>query len=371
MQISSIRALRDTAQRLVFGSGNPCAKIVLIGEGPGPEEDRQGVPFVGASGRLLGQLLGVAGLSIGDVYICNILKYAAPGMRNPRADEMKEHTPYLLEQLQIICPEWVVALGNFAAKFVLAGFQCGVNKSTTGEKIGGILSEHGKVRMIALPGAAKRVRVFPTLHPAAVLRQPDNKSVLFGDFEELGRLMRSSGIGVGGASVMQNEKKDETDYRSNNDEEENRFGMHKETSLDGKSKEMMGIERLKSEARIGFCGTSPSSPTSPLLSSTSPQPFLQSPTRTGVSGITLIRNEEKNEDADHAETKKRGKSRLELMMEMKARKAEEAKKARSKEEGGKIEGIDNSKITQNADNNKKDDEGEQNIKETEAKGSES
>src|SRR3989344_3342514 len=135
--------LKNSATNIVFGKGNPHAKIVFIGEAPGEQEDLQGIPFVGRAGKELDKLLHSIGLSLDDVYIANILKYRPPKNRDPLPDEIARHTPYLVEQIRIIKPTIIATLGNFSTKFVLAKFSCEHMKS-----IEGILTIHGKPQHI-------------------------------------------------------------------------------------------------------------------------------------------------------------------------------------------------------------------------------
>ncbi len=136
---------------MVFGAGDPRADVMIVGEGPGLQEDLQGLPFVGPSGKLLDQLLGEIGLERSDVYIANVVKCRPPGNRDPRPDEIDACKHYLREQIQIIDPTVVITLGNFSTKLLLRE-QRGITK---------------------LRGVAyawwKRVLV-PTFHPAAALR---------------------------------------------------------------------------------------------------------------------------------------------------------------------------------------------------------
>ena len=150
--------LKDSAKNLVFGKGNPDADILFIGEAPGAKEDELGQPFVGSAGKELDKLLGSIGLSLGDVYIANILKYRPPGNRNPGVYEIKRHTPFLLRQISVIKPRVICTLGNYATKFALAGFKVeGMNK------VEGISSLHGS------PVSVGDLVIFPLYHPAAML----------------------------------------------------------------------------------------------------------------------------------------------------------------------------------------------------------
>ena len=107
--------LAETRLNFVFGEGNPCADLVVIGEAPGADEDASGRPFVGRSGQLLDKILLAAGFDRNEVYICNILKCRPPGNRNPLADEIGFCMPLLLSQLQIVSPKIILVLGKVAA----------------------------------------------------------------------------------------------------------------------------------------------------------------------------------------------------------------------------------------------------------------
>jgi DNA polymerase len=103
-------------RNLVFGVGNPKARLVFVGEGPGAEEDNQGIPFVGAAGQLLTRMIAAMGYSRDEVYICNVVKCRPPGNRNPEPDEIQACQPFLEAQLHAIRPEVIVTLGKFAAQ---------------------------------------------------------------------------------------------------------------------------------------------------------------------------------------------------------------------------------------------------------------
>ena len=167
--------LADTATNLVFGKGNENADILFIGEAPGANEDLQGIPFVGAAGKELDRLLHMIGLSLEDVYIANILKYRPPNNRNPNVEEIRMHTPYLIEQIKIIKPRIICTLGNFATKFVLAHFDVDGMK-----KIGGITFLHGKAIEIKVDGM--NFTVIPLYHPAATIYNRKLKPELEKDF---------------------------------------------------------------------------------------------------------------------------------------------------------------------------------------------
>jgi DNA polymerase len=169
--------------RLVFGKGNPDARIMFIGEAPGEKEDEKGVPFVGSAGKELDDLLGSIDLSIDDVYIANILKYRPPGNRDPVGEEIESHTPFLVDQIKIINPKVIVTLGNFATRFVLADFDC--NKM---DKVDGITKVHGKIKQVKLDDSV--FLVMPTYHPAAILYNRSLRKEIEEDFVVLKNIVR-------------------------------------------------------------------------------------------------------------------------------------------------------------------------------------
>lgn len=159
----------------VFGAGNPNARVLIIGEAPGKNEDLQGEPFVGAAGKYLNELLGYAGIKREDVFIANVLKCRPPGNRNPLPMEIETCTPYLREQTRTIDPAFIVTLGNFATKFVLKTDR-------------GITGLHGKLFQ------AGKFKVFPVFHPAAAIYDRTKRADLEDDFVTLGRLLEEAGI---------------------------------------------------------------------------------------------------------------------------------------------------------------------------------
>lgn len=154
--------LKEDATNIVFGKGNPQAQVLFIGEAPGKQEDLQGKPFVGAAGRELDRFLHSIGLTLDDVYIANILKYRPPNNRDPNDEEIAAHTPYLVEQIKIIEPKVICTLGNYATKFVLAGFRHDGMK-----RISGISNLHGKPKSMSVDGFS--FVAIPLYHPAAML----------------------------------------------------------------------------------------------------------------------------------------------------------------------------------------------------------
>ncbi|NCN98578.1 uracil-DNA glycosylase [Candidatus Pacearchaeota archaeon CG10_big_fil_rev_8_21_14_0_10_35_219] len=147
---------------IVIGKGNPGADILFVGEAPGRNEDLQGEPFVGAAGKNLDKLLEKVDLSLDDVYVANILKCRPPENRNPLPEEIREHTPWLLKQIEEIKPKVVCSLGNYATKFFLSGGDVDKMKNMPG-----ITKVHGKVKDIEIEGL--NVRLIPLFHPAAVI----------------------------------------------------------------------------------------------------------------------------------------------------------------------------------------------------------
>jgi DNA polymerase len=186
--------LRAAAKNLVFGKGNPDAPILFIGEAPGEKENLLGIPFVGAAGRELDKLLKSIGLAIDDVYIANILKYRPPNNRNPTVEEIRAHTPYLIEQIKTINPRVVCTLGNFSTKFVLASFD--VDKMA---KIGGITNLHGKPVQMTIQGM--EFTVFPLYHPAAMLYNPNLRKDLEADFLAIGEFLGRAPVSAKSSSL--------------------------------------------------------------------------------------------------------------------------------------------------------------------------
>lgn len=158
--------LGKTRTKFVFGSGNPNAEIMFIGEAPGADEDLQGIPFVGRAGQLLTKLLKEVGIERKDVYICNILKCRPPNNRKPLPSEIEMCKPYLLKQIEIVNPKVIVALGATA--------------------IEGLFNI--KKKMSELRGSIiylDRIPVIVTYHPAAILRNPNLEREVIEDFKIL------------------------------------------------------------------------------------------------------------------------------------------------------------------------------------------
>jgi uracil-DNA glycosylase len=157
--------LATTATQLVFGDGNPDADMVFIGEAPGKNEDLQGLPFVGAAGRFLNEMLDSIGLSREDIYITNIVKYRPPGNRDPSSEEKLAFLPYLRQQLEVIKPKLVVTLGRHSMDSLLPGLQ--------------ISSVHGQ------PKRYEGQVYLPLFHPAAALYNGSMRATLMQDFAKI------------------------------------------------------------------------------------------------------------------------------------------------------------------------------------------
>ena len=174
-------ALAETRTQVVFGAGSPTAELMFVGEAPGFHEDKNGIPFVGAAGKLLSKLLDGIGLSRDDVYICNTVKCRPPGNRNPLPEELEACETHLFRQIEIIQPRLVATLGNFATK-LLSG------------KPAGITQVHGREQQVVLGG--RPVTLYPIFHPAAALYTPRMLQVLEEDFRRIPEL-----LGLGPAPV--------------------------------------------------------------------------------------------------------------------------------------------------------------------------
>ncbi|MFZ0725189.1 MAG: uracil-DNA glycosylase [Desulfobacterales bacterium] len=166
--------LANGRQNIVYGIGSGQARLVFVGEGPGHDEDVQGQPFVGAAGRLLTKIIEAIGLDRESVYICNIIKCRPPGNRNPHPDEIDACSPFLKRQIAAIAPEFICALGSFAAQTLL-------QVTTPISRLRG--------RFYDCMGA----KLLPTYHPAYLLRNPEQKRAVWADMQ---LLMRAMGLSL-------------------------------------------------------------------------------------------------------------------------------------------------------------------------------
>ena len=167
--------------QVVFGSGNPHADLLFVGEAPGFHEDKQGLPFVGQAGKLLEKLLAGIGMSRADVFIANVLKCRPPGNRDPQPDEIEACEAHLFRQIELIEPTVVATLGNFATK-LLSGRPLGITRV------------HGQEQETTIGG--RTVLLYPLYHPAAALYTPAMLKVLESDFARLPELLGRSLVPV-------------------------------------------------------------------------------------------------------------------------------------------------------------------------------
>jgi DNA polymerase len=169
--------LHATRTQVVFGSGNADADLMFVGEAPGFHEDQQGIPFVGAAGKLLDKLLDEIGLQRGDVFIANVLKSRPPGNRDPQLEEIEACKPYLTRQIELIEPRVICTLGNFSTKLLT-------------RRQDGITRVHGKPQDHVIAGLS--IRIYPIYHPAAGLRSTAMLETLREDFQRLPALLEAA-----------------------------------------------------------------------------------------------------------------------------------------------------------------------------------
>ena len=169
-------------KQIVFGTGDPFAELMFIGEGPGADEDAQGLPFVGRAGQLLNNMITAMGLKREQVYIANIVKCRPPGNRTPERDECDTCSPFLMRQIQVIRPKVIVALGATAAKNLL-----GVNDSMTSMR--GRFYDFSPPGMPPDAGEPFSCKLAVTYHPAFLLRDPRQKKEAWKDLQMVMRLL--------------------------------------------------------------------------------------------------------------------------------------------------------------------------------------
>jgi DNA polymerase len=160
-------ALKATASQLVFADGNPKARVMLVGEAPGRDEDIEGLPFVGRSGKLLDRMLAAIGLDRTSVYIANIVPWRPPGNRTPTPQESQICLPFILRQIELADPDILVCLGGPSAQTLL-GIKEGITKT--------------RGRWFAFDTGKREIRAMPTFHPAFLLRSPLQKRFAWRDF---------------------------------------------------------------------------------------------------------------------------------------------------------------------------------------------
>ena len=166
--------LHQTRTNVVFGAGNADADLMFIGEAPGANEDRMGLPFVGQAGKLLDKLLAEIGLERKSVWICNVLKCRPPDNRDPHPNEIESCQDYLASQVELIEPVVICTLGNFSTK-LLRGDTTGISRV------------HGQEEMRII--GPRAVRLYPLFHPAAALYTPSMLETLRADFQRLPELL--------------------------------------------------------------------------------------------------------------------------------------------------------------------------------------
>jgi uracil-DNA glycosylase family 4 len=160
--------LCETRTNVVFARGRARNRVMFIGEAPGADEDRQGYPFVGRAGKLLDQIIDAVGFQRDEIYVANILKCRPPGNRDPKPEEIESCTPYLEQQIDLVDPKIICALGRFAAQFLTGNM-----KAPMGQL-------RGRIHYYR-----DRIMVLPTYHPAALLRNPHWKKVVWEDVQLL------------------------------------------------------------------------------------------------------------------------------------------------------------------------------------------
>ncbi|MFH0980395.1 MAG: uracil-DNA glycosylase [Planctomycetota bacterium] len=165
--------LSATRTNTVFGQGSPSARLVFVGEAPGYDEDQQGLAFVGRAGQLLTRMIAAMGLKREEVFICNVLKCRPPNNRDPAADEIAACGPYLSEQLAIIQPEMIIALGAPATKTLLQ----------TNQAIGRLRGQFHDFYFSGIEGLGPAIPLMPTYHPAYLLRNPADKAKAWADLQ--------------------------------------------------------------------------------------------------------------------------------------------------------------------------------------------
>jgi DNA polymerase len=163
-------ALKSTATQLVFADGNPQTRIMFVGEAPGREEDLEGLPFVGRSGKLLNLMIGAIGLNRGNAYIANVIPWRPPGNRTPTPQETQICLPFIRRQIELVNPDVLVTLGNPSTQTLL-------------ETRDGIMRTRG--RWFDYDTGTRKIRAMPTFHPAYLLRQPSYKRLAWQDLRAI------------------------------------------------------------------------------------------------------------------------------------------------------------------------------------------
>jgi uracil-DNA glycosylase family 4 len=170
-------ALKSTATRLVFADGNPQARIMLVGEAPGREEDIEGLPFVGRSGKLLDRMIAAIGLDRSSAYIANVIPWRPPGNRTPTPQETQICLPFIQRQIELSNPDVLVTLGNPATQALLSTRE-------------GIMKTRGK--WFDYDTGSRVIRALPTFHPAYLLRSPSYKRLAWQDLRAIAKALQQA-----------------------------------------------------------------------------------------------------------------------------------------------------------------------------------
>ncbi|MBI5263101.1 MAG: uracil-DNA glycosylase [Bradyrhizobium sp.] len=170
-------ALKYTATRLVFADGNPEARIMFVGEAPGRDEDLEGLPFVGRSGKLLDRMIGAIGLDRGTAYIANVIPWRPPGNRTPTPQETQICLPFIRRQIELVDPDLLITLGNPSTQALLGTRE-------------GIMRTRG--RWFDYDTGTRVIRALPTFHPAYLLRSPGYKRLAWQDLRAIARALEQA-----------------------------------------------------------------------------------------------------------------------------------------------------------------------------------
>ena len=174
-------ALKHTATRLVFADGNPQARIMFVGEAPGRDEDIEGLPFVGRSGKLLDLMIGAIGLNRTTAYITNVIPWRPPGNRTPTPQETQVCLPFIQRHIELVNPDVLVTLGNPSTQTLLSTRE-------------GIMRTRG--RWFDYDTGQRTIRALPTFHPAYLLRSPSYKRLAWQDLRTIAKVLAGAGGGV-------------------------------------------------------------------------------------------------------------------------------------------------------------------------------
>jgi DNA polymerase len=181
-------ALKSTATRLVFADGNPKARVMFVGEAPGREEDIEGLPFVGRSGKLLDRMMTAIGLDRSSAYIANVIPWRPPGNRTPTPQETQICLPFIQRQIELVDPDVLVTLGNPSTQTLL-------------QTRDGIMRTRG--RFVDYDTGSRRIRALATFHPAYLLRSPSYKRLAWQDLRSIAKALEQGRAKAGGTGEQQ------------------------------------------------------------------------------------------------------------------------------------------------------------------------